>query len=127
MSDREIAGYVFNRGQVAEEGKHHGQGLSRCCARARSGHARSGQTCAGDGPRLPFAVRGGGKGGRARLENEGVARTGDQYRHALRGVLVETIGVALEMGGGTAMVYGLAALDAYDQFMQAELSSDKVE
>lgn len=46
---------------------------------------------------------------------------------ATRSELVETVGVALEMGGGPAMVYGLAALDAYDQFMQAELSSDKVE
>jgi AhpD family alkylhydroperoxidase len=46
---------------------------------------------------------------------------------ATRSELVETIGVALEMGGGPAMVYSLAALDAYDQFMQAELSSDKVE
>ena len=38
----------------------------------------------------------------------------------------ETIGVAIEMGGGPAMVYGVAALVAYDQFLQDELSSEKV-
>lgn len=91
MSDRQIAGYVFITGQVAEEGRHainiatHSEG---CIALHARGAFRAGTT---------------------------------------RSELVETIGVALEMGGGTAMVYGLAALDAHDQFMQAELSSDKVE
>lgn len=32
--------------------------------------------------------------------------------------IIETIGVAIEMGGGPAVVSGAGALDAYDQFVQ---------
>ncbi len=36
-----------------------------------------------------------------------------------RDELVETIGIAVMMGGGPATVYGGKALDCYDQFVQA--------
>jgi AhpD family alkylhydroperoxidase len=35
---------------------------------------------------------------------------------ATREEVLETIGIAVEMGGGPATVYGAEALDAYDQF-----------
>lgn len=40
--------------------------------------------------------------------------------------VIETIGVSMEMGGGPAMVYGAAALEAYEEFVQEDLSSEKV-
>lgn len=40
--------------------------------------------------------------------------------------VIDTIGVAIEMGGGTAVVFGVGALEAYEQFMQTEFSSEKV-
>ena len=45
---------------------------------------------------------------------------------ATRAEIIETIGVAIEMGGGPAMVYGVGALDAYEQFVQEEFSSEKI-
>lgn len=42
------------------------------------------------------------------------------HRHgASRAELAETIGVAVEMGGGPSTVYGAEALAAYDQFAAA--------
>ena len=46
---------------------------------------------------------------------------------ATKAEVVETIGVALEMGGGPAIAYGVGALDAYEQFMQAEFSSETID
>ena len=40
--------------------------------------------------------------------------------------VADAIGVAMEMGGGPAFVFGTAAHEAYEQFMQAEFSSEKV-
>lgn len=40
---------------------------------------------------------------------------------ANRAELLETIGVALFMGGGPASIYGSHALDALDQFLPAEI------
>lgn len=39
-----------------------------------------------------------------------------QKKGATREEILETIGVAIEMGGGPATVYGAEALEAYDQF-----------
>lgn len=38
---------------------------------------------------------------------------------ATRDEVLETIGVAIEMGGGPAVIYGATALDAYDQHAAA--------
>ncbi len=38
---------------------------------------------------------------------------------ASRGEILETIGMAIYMGGGPPMVYGAQALEAYDQFAAA--------
>ena len=45
---------------------------------------------------------------------------------AVRDEILDTIAVAIEMGGGPAMVYGAGALDAYEQFLQEEFSSEKI-
>jgi AhpD family alkylhydroperoxidase len=42
---------------------------------------------------------------------------------ATRPEIMETIGVAILMGGGPSMVYGCEALEALEQFEAAELSS----
>lgn len=39
---------------------------------------------------------------------------------ATRAEILETIGVAIEMGGGPASVYGAAALECYDQMVAAK-------
>lgn len=39
-----------------------------------------------------------------------------QRKGATREEVLETIGLAIEMGGGPATVYGAEALEAYDQF-----------
>ena len=39
---------------------------------------------------------------------------------ATRGEVLETVGMAIYMGGGPSMVYGAEALEAYDQFAAAE-------
>ena len=44
---------------------------------------------------------------------------------ATREEFVETIGVAVEMGGGPAVVYGVGAFDAYEQFTREENSAEK--
>lgn len=45
---------------------------------------------------------------------------------ATKAEITETIGVAIEMGGGPAMVYGVGALEAYEQFTVGDASSDKL-
>lgn len=45
---------------------------------------------------------------------------------ATKAEVIETIGVAIEMGGGPAVVAGAAALDAYEQVFQEEFSSEKI-
>ena len=45
---------------------------------------------------------------------------------ATKAEIIETIGVAIEMGGAPAMVYGARALEAYEQFFQEEFSSEKI-
>ena len=45
---------------------------------------------------------------------------------ATREEFIEALNVAVEMGGGPAFVYGAAAHEAYEQFMKAEFSSEKV-
>ena len=45
---------------------------------------------------------------------------------AAREEVIDTIGVAIEMGGGPAVVFGVGALEAYEQFVQTEFSSEKV-
>jgi AhpD family alkylhydroperoxidase len=42
---------------------------------------------------------------------------------ATREEILETIGVAIEMGGGPASVYGAAALDCYDRMVAAKEGS----
>lgn len=45
---------------------------------------------------------------------------GAAVRHgASREEMLETIGMAIYMGGGPSLVYGAQALEAYDQFAQA--------
>lgn len=38
----------------------------------------------------------------------------------MREDVLETVAIALEMGGGPAMVYGAEALEAYDQFVNSQ-------
>ena len=45
---------------------------------------------------------------------------------ATKAEIIETIGIAVEMGGSPAVVYGAGALEAYDQFVQEEFSSEKI-
>lgn len=45
---------------------------------------------------------------------------------ATKDEVIDTIGVAIEMGGGPAVVSGASALDVYDQFLQEEFSSEKI-
>lgn len=42
---------------------------------------------------------------------------------ATRGEVIETIGVAVMMGGGPSVVYGIEARDALDQFMAASANA----
>lgn len=46
---------------------------------------------------------------------------------ATKAEVIDTIGVAIEMGGGPAIVTGARALDAYEQFIQEEFSSEKID
>jgi len=46
---------------------------------------------------------------------------------ATKAEVIDTIGVAIEMGGSPAIVYGAAALSAYEQFIQVEFSSEKID
>ena len=48
------------------------------------------------------------------------------HRHgASRQQLAETIALAIYMGGGPASVYGAKALQAYDEFSEAEVALEK--
>ena len=42
---------------------------------------------------------------------------------ATRGEVIETIGVAVMMGGGPSVVYGIEAREALDQFMPASVAA----